>query len=44
MFNPVAPYGYMHSVMCLFMADITNPDLSVQSCRDLDWSRHHPLL
>ena len=38
-FNPVAPYGYLLSDMYLFMADITNPDLS-----DLDWSRHHPLL
>ena len=25
-FNPVAPYGYLHSDMYLFMADITNPD------------------
>ena len=25
-FNPVAPYGYLLSDMCLFMAVITNPD------------------
>ena len=28
-FNPVAPYGYLHSDMYLFMADITNPVLFV---------------
>ena len=28
-FNHVAPYGYLLSVMYLFMADITNPDLIV---------------
>ena len=32
-FNPVAPYGYLLSDMYLFMADITNPDLLVLSCR-----------
>ena len=32
-FNPVAPYGYLLSDMYLFMADITNPDFLVQSCR-----------
>ena len=32
-FNPVAPYGYLFSGMYLFMADITNPDLFVESCR-----------
>ena len=25
-FNPVAPYGYLLPNMCLFIADITNPD------------------
>ena len=25
-FTPVAPYGYLLPNMCLFMADITNPD------------------
>ena len=41
-FNPVAPYGYLLSDMYLFMADITNPDFLVQSCRTwigLDISR-----
>ena len=33
MFNPVAPYGYLLSDMYLFMADITNPDFLVYSCR-----------
>ena len=33
MFNPVAPYGYLLSDMYLFMADITNPDFLVKSCR-----------
>ena len=33
MFNPVAPYGYLLSDMYLFMADITNSDFLVQSCR-----------
>ena len=33
MFNHVAPYGYMCSDLYLFMADITNPDLFVLSCR-----------
>ena len=33
MFNPVAPYGYLLSDMYLFMADITNPDFLVWSCR-----------
>ena len=28
--NPVAPYGYLLSDMCLFMA---NPDSFVQSCQ-----------
>ena len=32
-FNPVAPYGYLLSDMYLFMADITNPDFLVLSCR-----------
>ena len=32
-FNPVAPYGYLLSDMYLFMADITNPDFLVKSCR-----------
>ena len=32
-FNPVAPYGYLLSDMYLFMADITNPDFLVWSCR-----------
>ena len=32
-FNPVVPYGYLLSDMYLFMADITNPDLIVYSCR-----------
>ena len=32
-FNPVAPHGYLLSDMYLFMADITNPDLLVESCR-----------
>ena len=32
-FNPVAPYGYLLSDMYLFMADITNPDFLVSSCR-----------
>ena len=27
--NPVAPYGYLHSDMYLFMADITNQDFLV---------------
>ena len=31
--NPVAPYGYLLSDMYLFMADITNPDFLVKSCR-----------
>ena len=31
--NPVAPYGYLLSDMYWFMADITNPDWFVQSCR-----------
>ena len=25
-FNPVAPYGYLLPNMCLFIADIANPD------------------
>ena len=25
-FNPVAPYGYLHPNMYLFIADITNAD------------------
>ena len=25
-FNPVAPYGYLHPYTYLFIADITNPD------------------
>ena len=29
MFNPVAPYRYLLPTMCLFMADIANPDLFV---------------
>ena len=33
MFNPVASYGYLLSDMYLFMADITNPDFLVWSCR-----------
>ena len=32
-FNPIAPYGYLLSDMYLFMADITNPDFLVYSCR-----------
>ena len=32
-FNHVAPYGYLLSDMYLFMADITNPDFLVWSCR-----------
>ena len=32
-FNLVAPYGYLLSDMYLFMADITNPDFLVWSCR-----------
>ena len=32
-FNHVAPYGYLLSDMYLFMADITNPDFLVLSCR-----------
>ena len=32
-FNPVAPYGYLLSDLYLFMADITNPDFLVLSCR-----------
>ena len=32
-FNPVAPYGYLLSDMYVFMADITNPDFLVYSCR-----------
>ena len=32
-FNHVAPYGYLLSDMYLFMADITNPDFIVLSCR-----------
>ena len=32
-FSPVAPYGYLLSDMYLFMADITNPDFLVWSCR-----------
>ena len=41
-FNPVAPYGYLLSDMYLLMADITNPDLFVYSCRTwigLDFTR-----
>ena len=29
MFNHVAPYGYLLSIVYLFMADIANPDLFV---------------
>ena len=25
-FNPVVPYGYLLSIMYLFIVDITNPD------------------
>ena len=32
-FNPVAPYGYLLSDMYLLMADTTNPDFLVESCR-----------
>ena len=34
--NPVAPYGYLHLNVYLFIADIANPYL--------DLSRHHSLL
>ena len=32
-FNHVAPYRYLLPTMCLFMADIANPDLFVCGCQ-----------